>query len=147
MSEEKKESKKEQSKESVTFASLANKHEAVNISEVEKKALKLIRCRISCNNTNKRNLKGEIFTARNAFVNEIKKFIPFNVATHIPQILYNVIKEKFMQVFYEEKNPKGFSIKRSRLMPEYNVEILPAITKQELEAIKQRQLADKTIES
>ena len=144
--EEKKETKKEQNKEVVTFATLANVHEKVSVSDIEKEALKLVRVRISCNNSNKRNLKGEIFTARNACINEVKKFVPFNVPTHIPQILLNLIKEKSMQLFYKEKNSKGFTINRSRLVPEFNVEVLPPLTKDELEAIKQRQLADKTIE-
>ena len=109
---------------------------------VEKEAMKLIRCQINCNNKNKTSLTGEIFCARNAVIPEVKKFIPFGVPTHVPEILLNMIKEKQYQMFRKEKLPNGNQITRSYLIPEYTIQELPPLTSAELEAIKQKQLAE-----
>ena len=126
----------------MTFASLAKQ----NISKFEntafRRAMKLVRVRISCNDTNKRNYKGEIFTVQNSVIPYVKKFVPFNAPTHIPQIMYDMIKERQLQIFYEEKSPSGRKVKKSRLIPEYNIELLAPLTAKELNAIKQKQLAE-----
>ncbi len=44
-------------------------------------ANRLIRCRITCMNPNKRDWTGEIFTAGNSFTGSIKKFVPYNCET------------------------------------------------------------------
>lgn len=129
----------------LTFASLASKKEKSKHLNTAKEATKLVRIRLSSNNPYKRALKGEIFTARNAVIEEIKKFVPFNVPTHVPQILLNVIKEKQYQSFYSEKNTQGMTNSKSRLLPEYNVEILPNLTAEEFNAIKQKQLAEQSV--
>ena len=126
----------------MTFASLAKKTINKQENSVMRRAMKLIRVRISCNDTNKRNYKGEIFTVQNSVIPSIKKFVPFNVPTHVPQIMYDMIKERQLQIFYEERSSTGRKIKKSRLIPEYNVDVLPPLTAKELDAIKQRQLAE-----
>ena len=108
----------------------------------EREALKLTRCIINCNNKNKTSLTGEIFCARNAKIAEVKKFIPFGVPTHVPEILLNMIREKKYQMFRKEKLPNGSQITRPFLVPEYTVDVLPPLTSSELEAIKQKQLAE-----
>ena len=125
-----------------TFAKVAQDQAMTRQIEVHHKAMKLIRCRVTCNNPNKRNYTGDIFCARNAVIPEVKKFIPFNVPTHIPQILYNMLKEKQLQQFVSEKLPNGNQVKRSKLVPEYNIEVLDPLTPEEFNAIKQRQLAE-----
>jgi len=116
----------------------AKKDEALQIED----ATKLIRCMLTCNNKNKTSYFGEVFAVRNAAISEIKKFIPFGVSTHIPQIMFNMIKEKQYQVFRKEKLPTGITVTRSHLVPEYNIQILDPISKEELEAIKKKQLAE-----
>ena len=128
--------------ENVTFETLTKKLQESKGETLGKIATKLVRVKISTNNLNKRNWKGEIFTVRNALLPEIKKFVPYNVATHVPQMMLNAIKEKQLQTFYEEKDDKGRAHKRPRLINEYNIEILPPLTSKELEAIKQKQLAE-----
>lgn len=109
-------------------------------------AMKLIRAMITCNNKNKTNYKGEIFCARNAVLPEVKKFISFGVPTHIPQILFNVIKEKQYQMYRTERTREGVEFKKSYLVPEYNIQLLPPLTPEEFNAIKTRQLAQETME-
>lgn len=105
------------------------------------KALKLVRVRIANMNPLNSNLKGDIFSAGNAELGMIKKFVPFNAEQgwHVPQIILDVIRNKKFMTHYEVKvgNKK---IKRNKLVPEYSIEILPPLTLEELEALKQRQL-------
>ena len=105
------------------------------------KALKLVRVRVANMNPLNSNLKGDIFSAGNAELGMIKKFVPFNAEQgwHVPQIILDVIRNKKFMTHYEVKvgNKK---IKRNKLVPEYSIEILPPLTLEELEALKQRQL-------
>ena len=41
----------------------------------------------------------------------------------------------------KEKTPKGFEITRAKLMPEFNIEILPPLSTEEYNAIRNSQLA------
>lgn len=125
----------------LTFEEAAKNQAHAHKQEVHKKATKLIRCMITCNNPNKRNFQGEIFSARNARINEIKKFVPFNSPTHVPAILLNMIREKQLQTFYTEK-VNGNQIKRVKLVSEYNIQELPPLTTEEYNAIRQKQLAE-----
>ena len=126
----------------VTFDELEKSHSKEVSDKRTKDALKLVRCMITCNNKNKTSYKGEIFAARNAVVEEVKKFIPFGRPTHVPQILLNVIKEKQYQTFVEETLPNGMKVNKPHLINEYNIQILDPISKDELEAIKRKQLAE-----
>ena len=126
----------------VTFDELEKSHNKEVSDKRTKDALKLVRCMITCNNKNKTSYKGEIFAARNAVINEVKKFIPFGRPTHVPQILLNVIKEKQYQTFVEETLPNGMKVNKPHLINEYNIQILDPISKDELEAIKRKQLAE-----
>lgn len=114
---------------------------------VVKRALKLIRVSISCNDPNKREWEGEIFCARNAVVSEVKKFVPFNVPTHVPQILLNMIKEKELQSFQQVTLSNGVKTKKSKLVPMYNINYLDPLTPDELDAIKRKQLVERKEES
>ena len=126
----------------LTFAKAAGQHEEVDKHTVLKDATKLVRCQISCNNKNKSEYRGEIFSVRNALIPEQKKFVPFNVPTHVPTIILNMIKEKRYQLFKDEKASNGRTVKRSYTVPEYNISILPPLTTEEFNAIKQKQLAE-----
>lgn len=108
-----------------------------------KKAMKLVHVQISCNDPNKREWEGEIFTVRNAVLPEVKKYVPFNVPTHVPQILLNMIREKELQTFVSTKAANGTVTKKSRLIPMYAIQELPPLTPQELEAIKRKQLVER----
>jgi len=126
----------------LTFEEADKKHMETEEKAVWKKAMRLVRCQISCNNPNKTSYQGEIFSARNKFIPEVKKFIPFNVPTHVPTILLNMIREKKLQTFVTEKLPNGMQTKRSKLVPEYNIQVLAPLTPEEFNAIRQKQLAE-----
>lgn len=126
----------------LTFEGAAKSHAEEMKQTAYRRAMKLVRCRITCNNPNKRSYTGDIFFARNKVIPGIKKMIPFNVPTHVPQILLNVIKEKQLQTFVTKRLPNGIETKTSKLVPEYNIEMLEPLTTEEFNAIRQRQLAE-----
>ena len=126
----------------LTFASADKKQAEKEEHDVQKRAMKLVRCIITCNNPNKRSYQGEIFCVRNKSIDMVKKMVPFNVPTHVPQILLNMIKEKQLQHFTAKRLPNGIESKTVKLVPEYNIEILPPLTSEEFNAIKQKQLAE-----
>ena len=55
-----------------TFASLTKKMVDKFENTAFRRAMKLVRVRISCNDTNKRNFKGEIFTVQNSVIPYVK---------------------------------------------------------------------------
>lgn len=107
-----------------------------------KEAMRQVRCIITCNNKNKTSWNGEIITVRNAVLPERKQFVPFGVPTHVPNIVLNVIKERELQVFKEVRLPNGNRTKKSHMVKEFNIQYLPPLTNDELEAIKKKQLAE-----
>lgn len=107
-----------------------------------KEATKLIRCIITSNDKNKTSLQGEIHSVRNAVISEQKKMIPFGVPTHVPQIILNVFRDKKVQMFREKKLPNGMKTKESYFINAYNINILEPITREEFEAIAQKQRAE-----
>ena len=125
----------------LTFTQAEAKIAKQNAEERLRDAMKLVRCTITCNNKNKAEYSGEIFSVQNAKLKEVKKMVPFGVVTHIPQILLNMIKEKKYQMF-KTKRENGIPKTTSLLIPEYNIQIHDPITREELEAIKQKQLAE-----
>lgn len=110
-------------------------------NEALKDANKLIRVRISCFNPNKRDWQGEIFTVSNSLVGTHKKYVPFNTPEgfHVPQIIYQAIKERMCQIFVTGTDEKGNRTKRATQIPEFSVEVLPPLTKEELEELGRRQ--------
>jgi len=127
---------------SLSFTTVEAKQFKSDETKQTKEAMRLIRVRLSCNNPNKKSLPGEIFTVRNAVLPEVKKFIQFNVPTHVPQIMLNMIKEKQCQLFKQERLPNGNKVTKSHLVPEYNIEMLGPISTDEYNAIRQKQLAE-----
>lgn len=106
-----------------------------------------VRCIINPNNPSLIKKNGDIFSVGNAVGTDFKKFIPYGVKTHIPKILLDSIKERKYQTFkIDKKGPNGIEIKRSVIMDEFNITILPPLSTQEFNAIKQRQEADPSMQ-
>lgn len=105
-------------------------------AEIRKDLLRLIRCKIVNNNPNKQVLDGEVITVINQYTNRLSRFIPFNKeSTHIEYALYLYLKDK------KYCTPKLDSAGHISLreLPEYTIEILPNLTKAELEALAKAQ--------
>lgn len=106
---------------------------------IRRHAEELVRVVITCMNPNKRDWESEIFCAGNAITGTHKKVVPFDTEWHVPRIILNMIKQRKTQVFVTRKDERGRSIKEGKLVPEFNVVELPALTEKELHELKQQQ--------
>ena len=125
-------------------------HKDKNMARRE--AMRLIRVRVANMDPTKKKASGQIFAFSNSVVGTIKKFVPFDLEEgfHIPQVLLEVIKDtKYRVTKYKQVMKAGRmeEVPYSVSLPSFQVEILPPLTGAELEAIKQRQLAQQTTES
>jgi hypothetical protein len=105
----------------------------------KQEAMALVRVRITCMNPNKREWEGELFTAANSLVGTVRRMVPFNTIWHVENILYKQIKNRKCQIFVDAKTPDGKKKRVSKLVPEFAIEVLPALTESELKELAQRQ--------
>lgn len=101
-------------------------------------ATKLIRVRVTNLNPNKKHSDGEFFRTGNSVISTISRFVPFESDTHVEQMLLNLINNRKYATVREEKTPDGKKPVRS-LRKEFQVEVLPALTKKELEELATEQ--------
>jgi len=102
----------------------------------------LRRVRIQCMNPAKREWPGEIISVGSAKHGTFKKFIPFNGEPyHVPQIIYDVLKERQCTLFKTERNADGRGGTRrvGYQAPEFAIQDLPPLTKEELEHLREKQ--------
>jgi hypothetical protein len=113
-----------------------------------KNEAKLVRIRLTCMNPAKKEWDGEIITAGNAGVGSFKKFVPFNAEEgwHVPRIIFQVLKDRQCPVFYTDKVKNGVTMRRSKLIKEFAIEVLDPLTQEELHDLAQRQAMAKSID-
>lgn len=105
----------------------------------EKEAKKLIRVRITCMNPVKRDWQGEVFTVANDIMT-IRRMVPFGVETHVEQALLHMIRDRRYQEFSEKKSAiAGGSTAVGSQKVEFAVEVLPSLTKEELNQLAHTQ--------
>jgi len=116
-------------------------YDELMFKERKNNAGKLIRVRVTCMNPNKKEWDGEIISVGSAKIGTYKKFIKFNTEDgwHIPNIIYEYLKEKKCSVFYTTVDQLGQKVRKSKLVNEFSIEVLPPLTKEELKdlAVKQ----------
>ena len=98
--------------------------------------------RIRCQNMNhiKKDWNGEFISVGSAKLGTYKKFIPFDGEVyHVPQIIFDVMKDKRCSQFYNAKDERGQSVRKSRLIPEYAIEVLPRLSPVELQELAAQQ--------
>lgn len=106
-------------------------------------ASKLIRVRIHCNDPAKKEWPGEYITVGNSYVGTFRKYVPYNLDEpfHLPQILINALREKRVQVFSTKKGKHGIPTRESKSIPAYTLEIMPALSQEELTELARSQVA------
>lgn len=124
---------------------------AATIAErTRKEATKLIRVRIRNLNPYKQDLHGEIFTVANNVMGKVSKYIPYDEAGesyHIPNCFLNMLKSKKFVSFKKTKDPvTGKSTVAQFWSPEFSIEVLPQLTKEELEELALKQEAARKAE-
>ena len=111
-------------------------------------ALKLIRIRLTCLNPAKKEWEGEIITVGNSLIGSVKKFVPFNAddGWHVPHVIYQQLKERQCQIFYTATDARGNKVRKGKLIKEFAIEVLPPLTKEELDELARRQAMAKAID-
>ncbi|MEA2037020.1 MAG: hypothetical protein U9O94_05900 [Nanoarchaeota archaeon] len=112
----------------------------------EQRAMTLRRIIISPNDPLLNLQSGMIFTVGSSSVNKgrmIKKFVPFNNENgwHVPQIIFDQINNAQMQKFKTVKLPNGQKTSVAYLAKKFNVEVLPDLTKEEIDRLADAQKA------
>jgi len=122
---------------------------ALQRTKLRNEALKLVRVRITCMNPDKKSWQGELFDIGNSVLGSVKKFVPFNVDAgyHVPNIIYEHIKQRKYQKHFEVKTSNGLKITKSSLVPEFAVELLDPLTKAELKELADRQILNHSIDA
>lgn len=112
---------------------------------LQKEAMRLVRCRIYNMNPSKADLKGEIVTVANKYIGTVRKMIPFGEGTdsgyHIPHILLKELQSRKFQQLRPKKIRGIEQAPERRMVPEYNIEILPNLTRKELRELAEKQAA------
>ena len=117
-------------------------------ARIRREANELMRINITCMNPAKSEWDGEIITAGNSLVGSFTKFVPFNTTEgyYVPRIIYHVLKDRQCQVFVTKRDDRGNSYKQGKLIPEFNISILPIHTLEEMQELAQRQAMAKAID-
>ena len=121
---------------------------AQRAKRLQDQALKLVRIRLTCMNPAKKEWNGEIFSVGNNAIGTVKKFVPFNAdeGWHVPNIMYEMIRDRQCQVFTTVKSKHGVSVRQGKLIKEFAVEVLPDLTEQELKELARRQAIAKNVD-
>ena len=111
-------------------------------------ANRLVRVRVACMNPAKKEWEGEFFSAGNAVVGTLTKYVPFNAEDgwHVPNMILKMIQDRQCQVFYTVSDNKGNKSRKGKLIKEFAVEILEDLTPDELHDLAQRQAMSKSID-
>ena len=123
--------------------------ESAKNARLQAEANKLIRVVVNCMNPSKQQWEGEIITVRNRVIGTIKKFVPFNLDTgyHIPNAIYENLLERKCQIFYTVVDPRTkMKTRRGKLINEFNIVVLPPLTKKELEELATQQAVSNSID-
>ena len=103
---------------------------------------RLVRVRVACMNPNKKEWEGEIISVGSAKIGTFKKFVPFNLEDgyHIPHIIYEAMKDRQYTSYTTVRGQRGEKIRKGKLVPEFNIEVLPPLTVEERRDLAQRQI-------
>jgi hypothetical protein len=112
-------------------------------------AMKLIRVIVRPNDPLKLESGGEIFTYGSNVINNgkaVKKYVPFNneEGWHIPNIIYQNIVATECQIF-KKVTRNGQDTMEAVKIKSYNVEVLPALTQDEIDKIAVRQKSTSSV--
>ena len=115
---------------------------------LKQEATKLVRIRVTCMNPAKKEWDGEIFTAGNAAIGSVKKFVPFNAddGWHVPNIILQVMRDRMCQIFTTVVDSRGNKVRKGKMIREFAIEIMDQLTTEELAELAARQAATKSID-
>lgn len=108
--------------------------------------MKLVRLRITNLDPKKKDIPGEIITVANEYLGTVRKYIPFGEVTdsgyHVPYCIYTELESRRFLNIRTVKDPRtGTNSVQSTMAREFALEILPQLTKVELERLAASQAA------
>lgn len=118
--------------------------------KIQDEELKLVRIRLTLMNPAKKAWRGEIFTTANSIIGTVKKFVPYNPkfytnGYHVPYCIYKMLRDKqFMNIVTEEHGAQ--TEVHTDLVKEFSIEVLPDLTKEELQDLAVAQQAGNRID-
>ena len=125
--------------------------EALSPAEkLRREQMALVRCRITNLNPKKKDLPGEIFTVANRVLGTVRKFIPYGELTengyHIPVVLFNELNaRKFNHTTSRRDRITKQTVVETKWVKEFSLEVLPALTQEELDRLATAQIAAGTV--
>lgn len=132
---------------------VADDVQSTNISLREWKrrdSMKLIRLRITNLDPKKKSWPGEILTVGNKYIGTVRKYIPFGevgeLGYHVPNCLYKMMRDKQFLQITRKKDSNGRERVEGKYVREYALEVLPPLTREELNRLKTAQLAQRMLE-
>ena len=108
--------------------------------------LKLVRLRITNLDPKKKDIPGEIITVANEYLGTVRKYVPFgevsDIGYHVPYCIYTELESRRFLNIRTVKDPRtGTNSVQSTMAREFALEILPQLTKVELERLAATQAA------
>lgn len=119
------------------------KPKKVDKASERKRSQKLIRVVVRPLDPRRTQLDGELVMTGNSAIGTTGKFVPFNVEAgfHIPEIIYNTLKDRTFTEFYTVQDAQGNEHTKSRQKKAFIIEVLDPLTEAEIQEIKIRQQA------
>lgn len=119
--------------------------------ELKRKAMKLIRVRISNLDPKKKDLTGEIFTIANDVLGAVKMFVPYGEVTddgwHLPMWVFKQLeKRRFLHIRTSKDRQTGQQKVEHFYAKEFSLEVLPPLTSDELATLARNQAAAGSIQ-
>lgn len=103
----------------------------------------LVRIRITLLNPYKRDVTGEFFTVGNDYILPLTRYIPFNATDHIwhvERIFIPMLKSKKYLDFTPQGKDNNICTEGDKMYkPEFSIDILPPLTEEELDRLKDKQ--------
>ena len=114
---------------------------------MKREANELVRIRVTCMNPAKAEWEGEMFTCGNSVVGSFTKFVPFNndEGWHVPRIIFHMMRDRQCQIFTSVKDERGNTVRKGKLIKEFGIEVMDALTPEELDEMARRQAASQAI--
>lgn len=114
--------------------------------KMQREQMRLIRLRITNLDPKKKDVPGEIITVANRYLGTVRKYIPFGEVTdngyHVPYCIYTELQSRQFLNIRTIKDPRtGTNRIETSLAREFALEILPPLTKEELERLATSQIA------
>jgi len=118
---------------------------------IRAKALRLVRVRVTNLDPSEAQLEGALITVTNKYTGKVSKFVPFGEANeagwHVPEIILNYLRS---QKFVMRREVKGgqFGVKKYNTshVNKYQIDVLPALTKDEVAKLAAHQRAAGSID-